>query len=315
MSQITVVVPVYNRAGLVGRTLDSIAAQTLRPLSVILVDNNSVDGSLDILNRWKAEHEADDFEITVLTEQKPGACAARNKGLEAVTTPYIMFFDSDDTMIPTHVESALCALQEDKTLDIVGWNVRIHLHNSCSQSVDNEFVVKPFCQEDVLFNHVFHSTFSTLRYAVKTDLVRQVGGWNEEVAGWNDYELGVRIILAQPRLKKLVNGVGVDVYFQTESITGTGFSTTPRKWESSLDCCEQSLRNAGEFKAVKWIEMRRAILAGMYLKEGNKTESRRLLSKLMDRTTSKFERLLYKTVCRYISLGGRGVAYLAKMFL
>ena len=54
--ELTVVVPVYNRAKLVSRTLDSIAAQTLRPLDVILVDNASTDASKAVMHKWMAEH-------------------------------------------------------------------------------------------------------------------------------------------------------------------------------------------------------------------------------------------------------------------
>ena len=56
---ITVVVPVYNREHLVTRALDSIAAQDLRPLSLIVVDNNSTDHSLETVRRWAENHAAD----------------------------------------------------------------------------------------------------------------------------------------------------------------------------------------------------------------------------------------------------------------
>ena len=219
-----------------------------------------------------------------------------------------MFFDSDDTMIPTHIESALRALQADKSLDIVGWDVTVNL-------LDGKAVKKRFSVNDVLYNHIFHSSFATLRYAARTDLIRAVGCWNEAIAGWNDYELGVRIALKKPRRLKLTEGVGVNVYSQATSITGTNFSSTPGKWEAALDSCEASLRRAGKADFVKWIETRRAILAGMYRKEGDKANSDRLLSQVVGRTTNWRQRTFYRFVCRFIAAGGRGVAILAKMFL
>ena len=48
---LTIVIPVYNRAKKVKATLASVAAQSYRPLSVILVDNNSTDGSPEVLER------------------------------------------------------------------------------------------------------------------------------------------------------------------------------------------------------------------------------------------------------------------------
>ena len=73
---ISIIIPVFNRAGIVGRTLDSIAAQTLRPLNIILVDNNSSDNTLEVLTQWGKDNSTDDFKITILQEKKPGASIA-----------------------------------------------------------------------------------------------------------------------------------------------------------------------------------------------------------------------------------------------
>lgn len=305
---ITIVVPVYNREKLVSRTLDSIAAQSLRPLRLVVVDNNSTDNTPGVLNRWKEANETDTLQVTVTNEPRPGACCARNKGLECVTTPYTMFFDSDDTMSPTHVESINNALLNNPEADVIGWNITLH-------QLDGSVVKKRFADKDVVFNHVFHASFATQRYVVRTDLLRRVGLWNENLAGWNDYELGVRLALASPLIVKIDKGVGVDVYSQADSITGTGFSSSPSKWEDALDCCELHLRNSNNGKAVKWIETRRSILAGMYRREGNIEESERLLSQVLSRTGSLHQRCFHRFVCHYTSKGGRGVAILAKLFL
>ena len=90
--QITIIIPVYNRAEVVKATLDSVAMQLYRPIDVILVDNNSSDNTLEVLNEWKQAVESDDFRVKVLSESNPGATAARNRGLKEVTTPYTMFF-------------------------------------------------------------------------------------------------------------------------------------------------------------------------------------------------------------------------------
>lgn len=97
---LTVVIPVYNRANLVKDTLQSLADQTLQVFDVVLVDNNSTDNSLAVLQQWADEHSSHDRRITVLSEAKRGACAARNRGASEVKTPWVMFFDSDDLMDP-----------------------------------------------------------------------------------------------------------------------------------------------------------------------------------------------------------------------
>ena len=116
---ITIIVPVYNRAHLVGATLDSIAAQTLRPIHLVLVDNNSQDNTLKVLLDFKKRHQSDDFKVTVLQETRRGAAAARNCGMQEATTEWVMFFDSDDIMAPDLLESYARAVEKHADAEII----------------------------------------------------------------------------------------------------------------------------------------------------------------------------------------------------
>ena len=53
----TIIIPVYNREALVQRTLDSVLAQTHRPLQLVLVDNCSTDGTLQVLQQFADRHD------------------------------------------------------------------------------------------------------------------------------------------------------------------------------------------------------------------------------------------------------------------
>lgn len=303
---ISIIIPVFNRAGIVGRTLDSIAAQTLRPLNIILVDNNSSDNTLEVLTQWGKDNSTDDFKITILQEKKPGAAAARNCGLKIVKTPYVMFFDSDDTMSPTHIENIINAFIAHPDVGIVGWDVTIHTFNGKS--------IKRRCHKNnVLFNHIFHGSLSTQRYAVRTDLINQVGGWNETTMAWDDYELGIRLLLQRPHIIHIENGEDVNVFRQTESITGTHYSANVAKWEHALNCCEKLLIDQQQAKL--WIEIRRCILAGEYRKEKDFKNYHRLINEVLRRTENRYHKLFFKSVAIFISLGGRGTAILTRLFL
>lgn len=305
---ITIVIPVYNRAGIVKRTLDSVSRQTFRPLGVILVDNGSDDDSLQVLEEWKQNNSDENLSIEILSETRPGACAARNTGLDGVKSRYVMFFDSDDEMSPCHVERAMRVFDRNPDADIVGWNTdRVALDGSRQRA--------RFASRDFLFNHVFHASLSTQRYACRTELVRKAGGWDETVLGWNDYELGVRLLLLSPKILYAGNERTVTIHNQAESITGIGYSLSPEKWEHSLDVCQGHLEKAHKTEAVRWIEVRRAILAGHYRREGGKAEGERLMGVVTGRTQGLFLRLFYRMVYRYVSLGGRGVAILVKLFM
>lgn len=306
-AQLSIIIPIYNRAEVVKATLDSVAKQSLRPLDVILVDNNSTDNTLEILNEWKNNVETDDFHVTILTESKPGATAARNKGLNVVKTPYTMFFDSDDIMTPNHAQRAVDAFTANPDVDIVGWDIsKLQLNKSTTRY--------PFHAKNALYNHIFHATFATQRFAARTHLFFDAGAWNETLLGWNDYEFGVRLLLKNPRIKHLTGDISVFVIGQEESITGTKFSSKPQCWEIALDAVDKALDNSEFQDMKKYVDVRRVILAGFYQREGATNDAQRLLGEVESRS-GWYRRMIMRLFFNIISHGGRGIALLAQPLL
>ncbi len=305
-ASISIVIPVRDRAGIVGRTLDSVKAQVLRPLDVILVDNASTDNTLETLQRWQRENRGEGFSITLLQEPAPGAAAARNRGLEAGRSPYVLFFDSDDLMAPDLTLSVARLLEAKPDTDIVGWDIS-------RRFLDGKTRTYRFKTRDALYNHIFHSHLATQRYAVRSSFARQVGGWDACLMGWNDYELGVRLLLSRPKVARLGGAPLVQVISQAESITGTGFSQDPRKWERSLDKVSAVLAAAGRSDMLKYIELRRIILSGLYAREGAEGESARLLNEVLGRASGGYYRAVFKFFRAFVARGGRGVAQMAKI--
>lgn len=288
---ISVVIPVRDRREIVGRTLDSLAAQTRAPEQIILVDNGSTDGTPDVLRRFAASRP----NVMVLTEPRPGAAEARNRGLAAVTQPYVLFFDSDDTMPERHVEQICSELERLGRPEIGAFGME-------RVGLDGSVVSKPFRSGDAMFNQIFHSILSTQRYVVRTDLLRAAGGWIEQIPVWDDYLLGIMLLTRCPRVEELKLGAPVRIYAQEDSITGTGFSPKAGKWEAVLDRCEDVLRSRGFDSYIPYLDYRRAILAGEYRREGHAELAANL-------APTPWMRL----IARYVAAGGRGVASLARI--
>ena len=100
MSKISVIVPVYNTENHLPRCLDSLLGQTFTDFELLLIDDGSTDGSLDVCRRY----EAADSRITVLSGKHKGIGAVRNLGLDKAKSEYIMFCDSDDYVEPEWAE-------------------------------------------------------------------------------------------------------------------------------------------------------------------------------------------------------------------
>ena len=133
VSEISVIIPAYNRASLIGETLRSLLNQTMPAKEIIVVDDGSQDGTaektLEAFENWKLETgklKKDDGKpfsgdsnsndqnptLKILRQQNSGPGSARNRGLAESTGEFIHFFDSDDIAAPNKHEVQLHALFE-----------------------------------------------------------------------------------------------------------------------------------------------------------------------------------------------------------
>lgn len=303
--EITIVVPVHNRAEIVGGTLRSIEAQTFRPLRVILVDNGSTDATPTVLAQWRDAAQTPEFTIDIFTETTPGATAARNRGLREVASPYVMFFDSDDIMHPQHIQRAMDGFRHHSNPDIVGWDVEIH-----------PLAGKPFTAgfscTNPQWNNIMHGGMSTQRYAARTEIIRKAGAWNNDIRGWNDIELGARILALEPRLLKLHGKPTVTILQRQQSITGQSFTQGAGRWEASLDAIEKTV--AGDQRQTRWVRLRRAHLAGLYAAEGSHHLAQALLHTATAAEPSHLHRLLLKATATLTGHRIRGAISLFRPF-
>ena len=300
----TIVVPVKNRATLVLRTLNSIKAQTWRPIKLIVVDNGSTDGTAESVGNWIRKNESPGFEATLIEELTPGAAAARNAGLEAVDTRLMMFFDSDDIMAPTHVESIMKRFHAGDEPDLVQFRLRFH-------PIDGEDRITKRPGRDVMVTHICHGVMRTAAFACETALARRSGAWDVETRSWDDLEFGSRLIM-EARRRVFIPDVNVDIFAQVDSITGTEFSSRRGEWELVLDKMVRDFersRHKNRFKWLKVIEYKRAILAAMYHKEGSRDAARALLDRALSNPSLNWmQRTYIKLSYRFTSIGGRGSA-------
>lgn len=258
----TIVVPVYNRPELVVRCLDSLAAQTWRPIHIIVVDNGSTDDTPAAVRRWQAANEAEDLTLELLSDSRRGAAYARQTGLEHTLTDKVMFFDSDDVMRPDNVASVMDAWKRDPEAQLVLFPVVRHLAGADRRTHS--------AKGNLLERHLVHAILQTGCFAVKTAFLRSVGGWRGEYPNWNDFETGTRILLGEPRAVAISRPLA-DVYPQKVSITGVSFSAKSGLWEKSLAGIERSIKESGRKDITRLLNIvayRRAVLAACYAKEG-----------------------------------------------
>lgn len=304
--KLSIVIPVYNRGEIVGRTLRSVEAQTYRPLKVILVDNASTDNTASVLAAWRDQTASHDFEVTIVAETTPGAAAARNKGLEMVDTPWVMFFDSDDTMHPAHCSRAMEAADKSDA-DIVGWDVNIHLPGGTTTG--RTVGKRP------IFDCIFHGSMATQRWCARTALVRNAGAWNPQAYLWNDIELGTRMLSCGASICRLKGQPTVDVMYSPVSITN-------QPWP-------QRLANADKVTAMMkaslpencrhYADFKRILAAGEAMRlctdYSVRSAARHMYSSTLSNTYSRQRRTLMRLAFTYSSHIPHGSVAILSLFL
>lgn len=103
MPLISIIVPIYNAEAYLPRCVDSILAQTFGDFELLLVNDGSRDGSLDVCQRYAAE----DGRVRVVDKPNGGVSSARNLGLESASAEWVMFADADDWIEPNTLELAV----------------------------------------------------------------------------------------------------------------------------------------------------------------------------------------------------------------
>lgn len=107
---ISLIIVFYNEENYLDRCLQSVADQTYKDFEVILVNDGSIDNSLEVATKYLPKI----YKGTVLTIENSGAAVARNTALQKVSTKYVTFLDADDVLHPNMMEEFVQEIERTK---------------------------------------------------------------------------------------------------------------------------------------------------------------------------------------------------------
>ena len=109
MTAISVVIPAHNAAATLDATANSVRGQTHEQLEILIVDDGSTDGTLEIARR----HAEQDPRVRVITQPNGGVASARNRGLAEASTELVALVDADDVWHPEKIERQLRVIEKN----------------------------------------------------------------------------------------------------------------------------------------------------------------------------------------------------------
>ena len=198
--QISIIIPIHNCEKYIGRCIDSILAQTFKDFEILLLDNGSTDGTLEVLLSYEKEYP--DI-IRVDSHDNLGLGNNRNLGIELSRGKYLQFIDADDYISPDYCETYYNEIENGGYDVVYGGYVRIDSRKRILKTTkvkstdwgkyllvtpwakiqrasfikDNNIVYGGAYGEDILF--LLH----TFRYTNKIGIIQHIGyNWfyNEE---------------------------------------------------------------------------------------------------------------------------------------
>jgi glycosyltransferase involved in cell wall biosynthesis len=189
---ISIIMPCYNAAAHLPRSIASIQAQTFADWELIAVD----DGSKDETLAWL--HAQSDPRLRIHAQANAGVSAARNAGLGLARGEYIAFLDSDDTWEPVFLEKMLFALRSNPNaaLAYCGWQ---NLGKPGRQSA-------PFLPPDYEITNKVENLLAGCRWPIHAALTRSrfinaAGGFNESFSIGEDFLLWMEIGCFHPIIR------------------------------------------------------------------------------------------------------------------
>ena len=108
---ISIVIPVYNRAYIIHRSLDSLLNQTYKDWECLIIDDYSSDNTKEIVDKYI---QSDNRFVYYMNERTKGAQGARNTGVLKAHGEWVVMFDSDDYMLPTYLETVVKIAEKQK---------------------------------------------------------------------------------------------------------------------------------------------------------------------------------------------------------
>lgn len=182
---VSVIVPTYNRAHLLPRSLQSVLRQTFAHFELIVVDDGSSDDTRDVVQRM------DDPRIRYIRlPENRGVAAARNQGIRAYKGDFIAFLDSDDEWLPDKMRSQVELFRSrPDTVGLVYTGVetvdgrggrRLHIPS-----------LRGTIRHELLLQNVIHGGGSNVM--LRRSVVEAVGEFDEEMAAIEDYDYWVRV--------------------------------------------------------------------------------------------------------------------------
>ena len=249
---VSILIPAYNAERWIAETIRSALSQTWINKEIIIVDDGSSDGTLQIAKTFESEA------VKVTTQRNMGASSARNTALSLAQGTYIQYLDADDLLAPDKISQQL--KDSEKGLDSLillssAWG-KFFSHpyraqfkpNSLWQDLDPvEWILKKF------IDNIFMADSSWL---VSRRLVELAGPWDERLSLDDDGEYACRVVSRCEKVKFMPEA---KCYYRIGDMGSQSSMTSNKAMHSqflSICLCIEHLKSLEDSERTRWATLK-----------------------------------------------------------
>lgn len=188
MPKVSVVIPTYNRAHLIGRAIQSVLDQTFQNFEIIIIDDGSTDNTEELIK----ELEKKDKRIRYIRHEKnKGPAAARNTGIKVARGEYIAFQDSDDEWFPDKLEKQMKSFESASAITGVVYTGFWRIKDDKKTYIPSHKIKK---KEGTIHNNLLKGNFIGMPTSVvRKECFTKIGNFDIRIPYFEDWELWIRI--------------------------------------------------------------------------------------------------------------------------
>ena len=232
---VTIIVPTFNRLKWISICLDSIKSQTYPHVETLVIDDGSTDGTV----AWLKSQPEYAFVRVHEQPKNGGASVARNDGIRLAQGELIAFIDSDDALLPNHIETAVNVFREypntglfcnDST--IIGPDGEILFDGRTWHELQSEQRNLPVQTGFRSLSNIFEFSHIFPGFTLPKAVFEKIGAFEQSIFPMDDYDLSLRVA-----------GAGYGVYYCNEPLALRREHTGQCSGvANSIDTCRKQMR-------------------------------------------------------------------------
>lgn len=202
---ISVIIPLYNKEYSIFRAVDSVLAQTVLPVKIVIVDDGSTDNSLALVRNRYGNNKL----IEIYKKPNGGVSSARNFGLKYINTDYVSFLDADDEWYSNFIKEVANVIVG------TGANVISASHSLYCNGVFYKKIMPTFKKKITEVDDYFSqaskvSLMNSSKVVIRKELLFEIGGFPEGMSVGEDLYVWARLM--EKESLYFINEVLVRVY-------------------------------------------------------------------------------------------------------